>query len=160
MRPFCGWLRRSSERPTRGNMTNSAAVKRKIGTESRQVVARKPRPTTRRLRRMRGTSTGRPGAIARALAVVALDLAAQVAEHERARRDDEEAEEAEAVGEAAAEHGAGDEVEQREDDDLLVVRGAAPRGEADDLEDGGELDGDVERGPARERGARPARRRA
>ena len=93
---------------------------------------------------------GEARAIARALAVVALDLATEVAEHERARRDDEEADEAEAVREAAAEDRAGDEVQQREDDDLLVVRGAAPRGEADDLEDGGELDGDVERRPTGE----------
>ena len=96
---------------------------------------------------------GQAGAVARALAVVALDLAAEVAEHERAGRDDEEAEEAEPVGEAAAEHRAGDEVEEREDDDLLVVRGAAARGEPDDLEDRGELDGDVERESPREQAA-------
>ncbi len=87
---------------------------------------------------------GEAGAIARALAVVALDLAAEVAEHEGARRDDEHAEEAEPVAEAAAEHGAGDEVQQREDDDLLVVRGSLARGQANDLESGGELDEHVE----------------
>ena len=89
---------------------------------------------------------GQTRAVARALAVVSLDLAAQVAEDERARRDDEEPEEAESVREAPAENGAGHEVKEREHDDLLVVRGPPPRREADDLEHRGELDGDVEGG--------------
>jgi len=79
------------------------------------------------------------------LPIVALDLASQVAEHQRAGCDDEEAEEAEPVGETAAEDRPGDEVKQGQDDDLLVVRSATPRGEANDLEQSGELDGDVER---------------
>jgi hypothetical protein len=58
--PGVGWLSRRSERPTRGKRTKSAVVKRRMGTESRHVAPRKPRPTTRRLRRMRGTSTGSP----------------------------------------------------------------------------------------------------
>ena len=89
-------------------------------------------------------------AVARALAVVALDLAPQMAEHERAGSDDEEPEEAEPVREAAAQDGARHEVEQRQDDDLLVVRRAAPRGEADDLQERRELDRDVEREAAGE----------
>src|SRR3989442_569557 len=64
------------------------------------------------------------GAIARPLAIVPLHLASQMAQNEGPRRHDEEAEEADAVGEPVAEDGAGDEVEQGEDDDLLVVRGA------------------------------------
>ena len=68
-----------------------------------------------------------------------------MAEDERARRDDEEAEEAEAVGEAAAEHRSGDEVKEREDDDLLIVGRPAPRRDPDDLEHRRELDRDVER---------------
>ena len=64
MRPAWGWLSSSSERPTRGKRMKSAVVKSRMGTESRQVAARKPRPTTRRLRRMRGTSTGRPVLVA------------------------------------------------------------------------------------------------
>ena len=88
---------------------------------------------------------GKTGAIARTLAVVSFDLSPQVAEDERAGSDDEESEEAEAVGQASAQHGPGHEMEQREDDDLLVVRGAAARGEADHLEEGRELDRDVER---------------
>ena len=81
-----------------------------------------------------------PGAIARPLPIVALDLAAQVAEHKRARGDDQKAEEAKPVAEAPADDRARDEVQQREDDDLLVVRRASARREADDLEAGGELD--------------------
>ena len=93
---------------------------------------------------------GEAGAIAGPLPVVALDLSPEVAQHERARGDDEETEEAEAVREAAAEHRSGDEVEERQDDDLLVVRRAAPGGQADHLEERRELDGDVEREAARQ----------
>jgi hypothetical protein len=67
-----------------------------------------------------------------------------VAERERARRDDQHAEEAQAVADPAAEDRARDQVQEREQDDLLVVRGASTRGEADDLEHRGELDQDVE----------------
>ncbi len=144
IRPAWARFIRRRERPTRGKRTKSSAVKTKMGMERRQVTARKERPTTRRERRMRGTSTGRPVRFARALAVVALDLAAQVAQHQRARRHHQDPQEAQAVAQAAPEHGAGDEVEQREDDDLLVVRGALAGGQADDLEGGGELDEDVE----------------
>ena len=129
----------------RGNRTKRSVVKSRMGTDSRHVVARKPRPTTRRLRRMRGHVDGQPRAIARALAVVALDLAPQMAEHERAGRDDQEPEEAEAVGQAPAEHRSGDEVQQGQHDDLLVVGRAASGREADDLQERRELDGDVER---------------
>src|SRR5262249_38248230 len=87
---------------------------------------------------------GEAGAIARPLSVVPFDLAAEVGEDGGAGGDDEESEEADAGREPAAEHGAGDEMEKREDDDLLVVRCAASGGEADDLEERGELDGDVE----------------
>jgi hypothetical protein len=39
---------------------NRTAVKTKIGSESKHVLKRNPRPTTRLDRRMRGTSTGSP----------------------------------------------------------------------------------------------------
>ncbi len=115
-----------------------------MGTESRQVVARKPRPDDAATAKDARDVDRKSRAIAGALAVVALDLATQVAEDEGAGRDDEKAEEADPVGEAAAEYGAGHEVEESENDDLLVVRGAPTRGEAHDLEQGRELDRDVQ----------------
>ena len=80
------------------------------------------------------------------MAIVAFDLAPEVGEDERSWSDDEEPEETEPVGEPTAEHGAGDEMEEREDDDLLVVGGTATRRDADDLKERGELDHHVDRG--------------
>src|SRR5262249_21627723 len=87
---------------------------------------------------------GQPGSVARALPVVAFDFAPEMTQDERTRRDHEKTEKAETVAEPAADDGAGDEVEESEDDDLLIVGGAAPRGEADDLEGGGEFDRELE----------------
>ncbi len=84
-------LSNSSDRPTRGNATNNTSVNKKIGTESKQVKIRKERPITRRLRKMRGTSTGSPVRSRAPWTVVALHFATQVAEHQRARRDHQKA---------------------------------------------------------------------
>src|SRR6266508_6774891 len=59
IRPPCGLLSRRKERPTLGNRTNRPAVNQKMGIERRQVATKKARSTTLRLRKMRGTSTGR-----------------------------------------------------------------------------------------------------
>src|SRR5262249_12352888 len=109
---------------------------------------------------------GEAGAITRALAVVPFDFAAEMTEDERARGYDQEAEEAEPVRQAAPENRAREETQEREDDDLLSVGGAEASREADDLEEGRELDGDVEGGSAGseagalndEEGERPDRR--
>src|SRR5260370_515343 len=88
---------------------------------------------------------GQAGAVARSLPIVALDLAPKMAEDECPRSDDEEAQEAEAVRQPAAQDSSGDEVEQGENDDLLIVRSAAARSESHDLEESGELHRHVER---------------
>ena len=90
MRSGREWLSKSRHKPTRGKSTKSIAVNTKIGTDSKareeQELAADHAPAAQDARHV----DRQPGAIARALAVVALDLAAQVAEHERARRDDQE----------------------------------------------------------------------
>ena len=91
-----------------------------------------------------------PGPVASPLAVVPLHLAAQVAEHQGSRRNDQEPEEADAVGQPAAEHRPRHEVQEREHDDLLVVGGPAPGRQSHDLEEGRELHRDVERRAAGE----------
>jgi hypothetical protein len=88
---------------------------------------------------------GEARSIARALAVVALDLASQMAEHERPGRHHQEAEETKSVCEPASEDGAGDEVHESQQDDLLVVCGAAPGAEPDHLKCASELDRELER---------------
>jgi hypothetical protein len=60
MRADREWFSSKSESPTRGKSRNRSAVNRKTGTDRLQVTSRKRRLITRRLRRMRGTSTGRP----------------------------------------------------------------------------------------------------
>jgi hypothetical protein len=89
-----------------------------------------------------------PCPIARALPVVALDLAAEVAQHQGAGRHDQESEEADSVSEPTTENCPRDEMKEREDDDLLIVSGTATGRKADDLEERGELDSYVEGGTA------------
>ncbi len=72
-------------------------------------------------------------------------------QHEGSRSHDQEAEEAQTVGEPATEHGAGDEVQERQHDDLLIVGGAPPGREADDLQARSELDGEPEHVGAEEK---------
>jgi hypothetical protein len=78
------------------------------------------------------------------LPVVAFDFAAQVTEHERAGRDHQKTEETKSVREAATEHGAGDQVQERQHDHLLVVRRSPARREPHHLQTRGELDGQLE----------------
>ena len=93
------------------------------------------------------------GPIACSLPVVALHLAAQVAQHERTGRYDDEAEKTEPVAKSTTDDRPGDEVQKGKDDDLLIVRGPAPRCEPDDLEGGGELDRELEDAGAGEESA-------
>src|SRR5690606_9115956 len=82
---------------------------------------------------------GQAGAIPGSLSVVALHLAPKVAQNQRSWRNDQEADEAQAVSESSAQHSARYEMKQRQHDHLLVMSGAAPRGEAHYLQSGGEL---------------------
>jgi hypothetical protein len=82
-----------------------------------------------------------PRAIARALPVISLHFAPQVTEHERAWRHHQEPQKAQAVRQAAAQHGARYQMHQRQDDDLLVVSRSTARGQAHHLQRGRELDG-------------------
>ena len=55
------WVVEEEQRKTHTREENEQhRLNMKIGTEMTHVDARNPRPTTRRLRRMRGTSTGSP----------------------------------------------------------------------------------------------------
>ena len=85
MRPVCGLLSKRNERPTRGKSTKRPAVNQKIGIDSKTGRDEKRAVDDAAAAQDARNVDGQPRAIARALPVVALDLAAQVAEHERAR---------------------------------------------------------------------------
>ena len=72
--------------------------------------------------------------------VLGLELLSKVGEREHPRHDDDEAEEYDGIVETGREHGTGDQVEEPQDDDLLVVGGCFPMREAGDLEEGRVLD--------------------
>ena len=76
----------------------------------------------------------------RPLAVLRLELFAEMRERQHPRHHDDEAEEHHAVVQTGREHGARDEVQEREDGDLLVVRGGLAVRETRNLKKRGVLD--------------------
>ncbi len=117
--------------------------------EDRQRQRGGPREEARAHDASRGEHPGHVGTASRPrLLVVAFDLLPQLSEHQHPRRGDDEADEDEAVGEVGGEHRRGDQVQEGEDRDLLVVARAPSVEEPRDLEEARELQTEGEEGLA------------
>ena len=132
----------------RGKSRKRMIVKKKDRKREEARGAQKAPPDDSPAPQDAGNIDGKTGAVPCPLAVVALDFATKVAEDEGARSDDEKSEEAKSVSQAATEDGPRDEVQKGQDDNLLVVGGPSAGGQADNLQERGELHRRVERGPA------------
>jgi hypothetical protein len=70
------------------------------------------------------------------------DLEAHNAVEQSSRSEDEKPEKRDGVGEATSQHGAGNQMQERQEDDLMVVRCASARGKTNDLERSGKFHND------------------
>src|SRR5690606_30511316 len=62
-----------------------------------------------------------PRSIPRPLPIVPLDLAAQMTEHQRTGGEHQKTDQRDRIGESATQDRAGDEMQERQEDDLMVV---------------------------------------